>query len=630
MYWIAKIHIFLHNLDEKIPMSANKGEKDGLFHYLCNHQPINYEMRSIYFTLALTLLLLAGCGNKQPTAASAGQPSALEQEMSALYGENRVINGEYPDSLAVEAANGTFVGTREGNLLTFKGIPYALQPTGDRRWQVAKPEPDSRLVREAKYFGHSSIQTRSQGNAASLYPQGEDCLTLNVWTAAEGMRSARRPVMVWIHGGSYVCDGTSNPRNWGDQFVKAHPEVVLVSINYRLGLLGFLDLSSLPDGKAYSRSGYLGILDQVEALRWVKRNIGAFGGDPGRVTLVGHSAGAGSVSLLACIDEAQGLFQRIIAQSGSVAFTSSRKECERLTHLVLDATGAKTVADLQALTQDEIIALNAEVGEFYRFPERDGIVIPEDPYSRFDGFNAGIDMLIGTTSDESRYWIDAMGGEEQFEIATKLWYRYIAISLDNAQRESARSFLKTVPENNPWPDAELLNDLMFRGPAIEMAQRHAAAGGRTYMYYWTKPLSDPIYGSCHGTEVSYVLNTGRQIKMGDVHNPSLAAEVQQMWVNFATTGNPSTPSHYWPAYDGTQRATMQLGDTIVLVNDPLADQRRLIAPLIQEYISPIFSDLLNKASWYAGIAIGTLLVVMILLMWLIIKLHRMMKKKKGA
>ena len=573
------------------------------------------------------LLLLVSCGSKQEEREF---PSQLEQEMMALYGENKVIQGDYPDSLAVEVANGVFVGVKEGGLLSFKGIPYAVQPTGERRWQVAKPEPDSRLVREARYFGHTAVQWRSQGNAASLYPQGEDCLTLNVWTAAQGMRAARRPVMVWIHGGSYVCNGTANPRDWGDNFVKAHPEVVFVTINYRLGLLGFLDLSSLPDGKAYSRSGNLGILDQVEALRWIKRNIAAFGGDPDNVTIVGHSAGAGSVALLASIDEAQGLFRRAIMQSGSVAFTSSREDCQSLTKRVLDATRAKTVADLQALSTDEMIALNDEVGEFFRFPERDGVVIPEDPYSRFDGFNAGIDMLIGSTADESRYWVDAMGGEEKFEMLVQLWYRYIAMSLDSAQQASASRFIDIVPKDNPWPVAELLNDLMFRGPAIEMAQRHAASGGRTYMYYWKKPLKDPIYGACHGTEVSYVLNTGRQIKNGDQHNSALASEVQQMWVNFAATGNPSTPSHYWPAYETSQRATMTLGDTISLVNDPLPEQRRLIAPLMPEYISPIFSDLLDKAPWYAGVGIATLVAVLLLFIWLVVKIRRRFRSSRES
>ena len=580
-------------------------------------------MKRIALYVLISVLLMA-CSSQQEQQQK--KPSALEQEMTALYGENKVIEGRYPDSLAVEAANGVFVGEREGSLLVFKGVPYAVQPTGKLRWQVAKPEPDSRLVREAKYFGHSSIQSRREGDAASLYPQGEDCLTLNVWTAADGMRIARRPVMVWIHGGSYVSGGTANPRNWGDNFVKAHPEVVLVSVNYRLGLLGFLDLSSLPDGKDYSRSGNLGILDQVEALRWVKRNIAAFGGDPNNVTIFGHSAGAGSASILASIDEAQGLFHRVIAQSGSVAFTSSREDCQKLTKMVLDATGAKTVSDLQALSTDAMIALNEEVGEYYRFPERDGAVIPENPYSRFDGFNARLDMLIGSNSDETNFWVDAMGGEEKFDLAVNLWYRYISLSLSDEQRESTSRFIDIVPEEKPWPAAELLNDLMFRGPAIEMAQRHAASGGKTYMYYWDKALSDPIYGACHASEVSYVLNTGRQIKMGDVHNPVLAAEVQQMWVNFATSGNPSTPVHYWPAYEGVQRATMVLGDSIHVVNDPLKEQRQLVAPLMQEYISPIFSDLLDKAPWYAGIAIGVFLAILLLLIWLVVKTRHYIKK----
>ena len=578
----------------------------------------------------LMLAVLVACGTKQDEQSAI--PSPLEQEMQALYGENKVIEGDYPDSLAVETANGIFVGQRDSNLLAFKGIPYALQPTGDRRWQAPKPEPDSRLVREAKYFGHSAIQWRSQGNGASLYPQGEDCLTLNVWTAADGMRSARRPVMVWIHGGSYVNNGTANPRDWGDKFVKVHPEVVMVSINYRLGLLGFLDLSSLPDGKDYAYSGNLGILDQVEALRWVKRNIAAFGGDPANVTIVGHSAGAGSVSLLASIDEAQGLFRRAIMQSGSVAFTSSREDCQRLTKRVLDATGAKTVAELQALSTDDMIALNDEVGKFFRFPERDGEVIPEDPYSRFDGFNSNIDMLIGSNADEVRYWVDAMGGEGKFDLATQLWCRYIIMSLDSAERSSANRFLSDGDvENTSFssPSVEFLNELMFRGPAIEMAQRHAASGGRTYLYTWLVPLvgNDTKYGACHGAEVCYVLNTGRQIKHEEAPDPQLANQVQQMWVNFATTGNPSIPGHYWPAYDTTQRASMLIAsDTLMVENDRLAGQRRLIAPLMREYISPIFSDLLDKAPWYAGIALGVFVALLLLLMWLFFRFRRLFRK----
>jgi para-nitrobenzyl esterase len=346
------------------------------------------------------------------------------------------------------------------------------------------------------------------------------------------------------------------------------------------------------------------------------------------------------VSLLASIDEAQGLFRRAIIQSGSVAFTSSREDCQRLTQRVLDFTGAKTVAELQALSPEQIIALNNEVGEFFRFPERDGEVIPEDPYSRFDGFNSNIDMLIGSNADEVRYWVDAMGGEGKFDLATQLWCRYIIMSLDSAERSSAKSYYRYFRDQDQDMEGaqiaqSFLNDLMFRGPAIEMARRHAESGGKTYMYLWRQKLQtspqETYYGACHGSEVCYVLNTGRQIKTNEVPDPALASEVQQMWVNFAATGNPSTPSHYWPAYESLQGATMILDKTSITVynNDKLPGQLVYISPLLKEYISPIFSDLLDKAPWYAAVAIGTLVAFLLLLTWLIVKLRHRFKKNQS-
>ena len=207
------------------------------------------------------------------------------------------------------------------------------------------------------------------------------------------------------------------------------------------------------------------------------------------------------------------------------------------------------------------------------------------------------------------------------------------MSLDSAERSSANRFLSDGDvENTSFssPSVEFLNELMFRGPAIEMAQRHAASGGRTYLYTWLVPLvgNDTKYGACHGAEVCYVLNTGRQIKHGEAPDPQLANQVQQMWVNFATTGNPSIPGHYWPAYDTTQRASMLIAsDTLMVENDRLAGQRRLIAPLMREYI---FSDLLDKAPWYLGIAIGTLVAALLLLTWLIIRIRRLFNPSKKS
>ena len=526
-------------------------------------------------------------------------------------GENHVIEGAYDTTFAAQAANGTFVGRQEEDVLCFRGIPYAVQPTGERRWKVAEPEPDSYLVREAYYYGHASLQPRS---SETLYPQGEDCLTLNVWTAREGWRDAHRPVMVWIHGGSYCVGCTADSMYDGTAFVQAHPDVVLVTVNYRLGLLGFLDLSSLPDGKDYPNSANLGLMDQIEALRWVKRNIAAWGGDPNNVTIFGQSAGAGSVTLLACIDQAQGLFNRVIAQSGSVALSSSREECQQLTRRILDETGAKTVADLVALDDKQMTALTRKLGAYCRFPMRDGELIPLDPYACFDGHNAMVDFMIGTTRDETHMWIDAMGGVRQYQAATQLWAHYIRYQLDSAGKQLIDNYMATVPVPRGWKSAQLLSDLMFRGPAIEMAQRHAAAGGNTYMYSWNKPLRHPDYGACHASENPYVFNhPDCKVKMGDEYNDELAHQVQQMWVNFATTGDPGTMEHEWPAYDTTRRVTMMLGDTIGLAQDPMPDQRRQMQPLMKHYVSPVFSDLLDKIPWLIGV-VGVTAVAAILLL----------------
>ena len=579
-------------------------------------------------TILITALLIASltlvaCGSHDDTPDP--DAVALQQRMASLIGENKVIEGDYDEQMAVDAANGVFVGQMEDSLMVFRGIPYAVQPTGTLRWTEPRPEPDSHLVREAYYFGHSAIQRKTPFNSASHYRMGEDCLTLNVWTAAQGMRTARRPVMVWFHGGSYNSGGTVSPGSWGANFVKEHPEVLFVSVNYRLGILGFLDLSSLPDGQQYARSGNLGILDQVEALRWIKRNIAAFGGDPDNVTVFGQSAGGGSVSILMSIDEAQGLFRRVIALSGSLALTSSREDCQRLTKRVLDATGAKTVADLVALSDSALLALNDKVGEFARFPMRDSLLIPADPYARFDGFNAGIDLLTGTTADETRLWLDMMGGKTGFQAGVELWYRYIGMSLDDAQRESAARFLDVAQGKRVWRVAEFMNDLIFRGPAIEQAQRHAASGGKTYMYYWTKAGSDPLTGAYHSCEMPYVLNNSDDSTL----NADLGREVRQMWANFAATGNPSTPAHYWPAYDAASRHTMVLGDTVKVVDDPLPEQRRLIEPLLRNYISPVFSDLMVMMPWIGGIAVGALIAALLFIIWLAVKLRRLFRRSRS-
>ena len=521
------------------------------------------------------------------------------QRMQGLTGINRTLTGEsFPTALAVKCHNGTFVGTETDGVRSYKGIPYAVPPVGSRRWKVPEPAPVDCGVYEARYFGNSCIQTEEASERASLYTQGEDCLTLNIWTrspatqdhsllqdqshAPQDRSSAARPVMVFIHGGSYGWGGTSDPLYDGHNFVRRQKNVVLVTINYRIGLFGFIDFSGVEGGEAYRESGNLGLLDQICALSWIRRNIRGFGGDPDNVTLFGESAGASSVSLLPLIDAAKGLFKRVIAESGSIAFTYSREEAQKLTRRLLRKTGASCMEELAALDEDRLRTINRELNDHNIFPVRDGIVLPEDLYEAYQsGEGAGIDMLIGTNADETRYWIGEMGGWVRYWCAAPLFARSIMHRFKEEDRALAAAFMLLQKGSAVHRATELFNELIFRVPSIVQAARHAENGGNTYMYYWTKKSAIPHYGACHAVELAYVFgNLGETIYTGKKADKKLSDTVQDMWVRFAASGDPGSEEHPWKKYEPSRRMTMLLGDEIRMVPDPEKENRILIEPLL--------------------------------------------------
>ena len=298
----------------------------------------------------------------------------IQEELMAGYGENHRLDEEaYDPELAVSCRNGTFIGQKEEQVRSYKGIPYALPPVGDLRWKRPVPAEEDRGVYEAFYYGKSGIQTKAETERASLYPQGEDCLTLNIWTS-DAVSTAGKPVMVFFPGGGYGWGGTADPLYDGQQFVRKWQDVVLVTVNYRIGLMGFMDFSVVEGGEAFAESGNLGLLDQVCALEWIQDNIAGFGGDPDQVTIFGESAGGSSVSLLPLMEGTEGLFRRIIAQSGTVQFTFSREESRSLTRKLLQKTGASSMEDLMALSEEELMEVNASLNDYNNFPERDGYI----------------------------------------------------------------------------------------------------------------------------------------------------------------------------------------------------------------------------------------------------------------
>ncbi len=529
---------------------------------------------------------LAGCGSDAE--------KNVKKEMLALYGENQEIDGEYDPSLAASCNNGIYVGRKEEDVISYKGVPYAESPTGNLRWRDPVPAKDREGVYEAYYYGPTPIQTEWPSEHGSYYPKSEDCLKLNVWTNAEGP-SEGKTVMVFFHGGSYGWGATSDPMYDGHNLVKKYPDLVLVTVEYRLGIMGFIDFTAVRGGENFTTSGNLGLLDQVCALKWIQKNIASFGGDPDNVTIFGESAGGGSVSLLPLIKEADGLYRRAIAESGSVTLTYSRNECQELTKLLLEESGCSTMDELMALPEEKIIAINEEMNDYNNFPERDGVVLPIDPYAEYENGRASkIDLMTGTNSDEFRYWIREMGyevgglpGMPIYRHVLPVLYENNRKTMSHGDRKRLDAFFATqYGQPRVWQLTEFYNEMLFRLPAVRQAELHADKGNKVYNYYWTMPGEDKLIGACHAIELSYIFDNPQVTTYnGNLYDQELADIAQDMWVNFARTGDPSTDDIPWEQYDTQTRKTMVLGEDIHMEEDLKGEQRTLLQPLLRHYIN---------------------------------------------
>ena len=538
----------------------------------------------------------------------------------AGWGENQRISGSYDPDLAARCGNGIFVGMRRDGVLIYRGIPFACPPVGSLRWKKPRPTEESDLVYEAKYNGRTPIQTEWHSERASYYPQGEDCLYLNVWTGAD--KKTGKAVMVFIHGGSYGWGGTADPLYDGFNFAKAHPEIVLITIAYRVGMMGFVDFSSVPGGEEFPDAPNLGLWDQIEALRWIRQNAAAFGGDPEKVTIFGESAGGGSVSLLPYIPAARGLFRRVIAESGSVALTYSKDECQGLTRRILKAAGAETMQDLLKLSGEELSKVNEKVNLYNNFPQRDGVLIPEDPYAPYAaGETADVDMLIGTNAEETNYWINEVGGLIPFRLGTPIQYENDLRLLRPEDRKRARQYLKMRKGFSLWKISGFFTEIMFRLPAIRQAEGHSRCGGKVFMYYWEERSRIRFLRACHAVELSYVFgNIQDTIYTGAPADPGLSGQVQDQWVRFAETGDPGTPELPWPAYEEENRWTMILRKDSQAMKDPMPEERKVLFPILDYRLNASYAEMKFNVPfvWKGGAKILLLLLSIGLVVYLLL------------
>jgi para-nitrobenzyl esterase len=490
----------------------------------------------------------------------------------------------------VSVAQGRLRGVWRGDLWSFSGIPYARAPIGALRWRPPLEAEDWSEIRDASTFGSIAPQSAavpgvtSPADPAASEPHSEDCLSLNVWTpelpeSPTGQHGRGRPVMVFLHGGGFTSGSGSVFLYRGGELVR-NGDVVVVTINYRLGALGFLGHRDLadPDGLV----GNWGIQDQLAALRWVQENIAAFGGDPGAVTIFGESAGGFSVATLLGTPAAKGLFRRAIVQSGGAhvhTLDEAERSAERLAAILGLASRSREL--LEHVPATELVAATEELGKrrpdpgmmpLPFLPVVDGIFLPEDPLTAVTGGAAsGIDLLIGTNRDELTLF--GLGNPVLMALDEEGVARWVdnavpeipGAEVIDAYTSSRESRGESIEAQAIW--VAVGSDIVFRWPSLQLAAAQAAQGSRAFVYLfdWESPAFGGILGSCHALELPFVFGTVSDPAVqvfsgGGPAVEALSSEMQQAWLAFATVGDPSHDGiGSWQGWEPEGRTTMIFG-----------------------------------------------------------------------
>src|SRR5579872_123259 len=503
------------------------------------------------------------------------------------------VESKGTDGVVVKTAFGSVKGEREHGVFVFCGIRYAAPPVGTLRFHPPVPPIAWTEVHSALDFAPACPQlveidpTENNNSVMS-----EDCLAVNVWTP--GADKKNRPVMVWIHGGGFI-EGSARNTWYDGAKLAAKGDVVVVSMQYRVGAWGFLDLSGVGGGD-FAQSGNLGLLDQIAALKWVKENIAAFGGDPNNVTLFGQSAGAGSVGMLMVMPSARGLFHKAIMESGTPKELNNKATAAEVSGTYMKIAGVTNIKELQALTMAEMLdaerkLFDTRLGYSAFRPVMDGTVLGKLPMQAIvKGHGTSVPILIGTNLDEVRLW-EALY-DLPLEQKPKSLLRKQLEGLAGSKADEVIETYRKADANYGESVIHLLGDVLIRLPAIRFAEANSQRQP-TYMYLFTYRSTSTYknYGSCHGMEIPFVFGviddldvivfTGR-----DTHREALTNQLQQAWVNFARNGDPSQPGLAWSRYDERTRATMELGLTSRMVNDPDSAKRTLWSDLPFDGVTP--------------------------------------------
>jgi para-nitrobenzyl esterase len=493
----------------------------------------------------------------------------------------------------VETGLGKIEGFERDGVRVFRGIPYAKPPVGALRFRAPEPAPPWAGVRDAKEYGNAAIQPPLMLAALpgfDIGTQSEDCLHLNVYAPAGASDANRKPVLFWIHGGAFVIGAGSQSIYDGVPLAK-RGDVVVVTINYRLGVFGFLDL-----GQPDVATPNAGLLDQIAALEWVRDHIAAFGGDPANVTIFGESAGGMSVGTLLGCPRAQGLFAKAIPQSGSTQSVHDHESAATVTAAILSALDMRepNVGDLRDVPAEKLKAVQQSVSmqltvmagqQLLPFqPVVDGRVLPRHPLDEIGaGIARDVKVLIGTTRDEWKLF-GFMDPEIRQLDAVKIAER-LAQRVPHADGAAIVAGYRASRPDADWASIWLAieTDRIFRIPGIRTAeaQRAHQPDVFSYLFTWESPGFGGLLGACHAIEIPFVfgcldLPGGENFCGKGPDADRLAARTMDAWLAFAKHGDPSHAEvGSWPRYDTERRLTMELGAQVGILEDPAGAERAL-------------------------------------------------------
>lgn len=454
-----------------------------------------------------------------------------------------------PDANIVTIDTGALKGARSGDTLVFKGIPYAAPPVGPLRWRPPAPPAAWQGMRDASQFGAACPQGPEHKEPwAQVGAMSEDCLFLNVWRPA---RAGKYPVMVFIHGGGFTYGAAGVPLYDGRAL--AERGAVIVTINYRLGRLGFFAHPALTKEDPQGRLGNYAIMDQIAALEWVRRNVAHFGGDTANITVFGESAGAGSVQILMGTPAAKGLFHKAISESGAggtplAPIRGGPINAEKFGEMWTASLGLKnpSAADLRAIPLAEVVKNGRS------FPFIDGKVVvrsPGEPFYRNEEMR--VPLIIGGNSNES-----SLGG--MTEAAAKAL-------LGDQFPDLLQGYIAMTGKPAASAAVDLAEDAGFVLPSYALADRHAANGAKAFAYYFDQvpvDLRATAAGTDHGGELEYIFGNKPDEHRWDARDQAVSRMMGDYWVRFARTGDPNGGSApRWPAVSSPPTAYLSIGET---------------------------------------------------------------------